>query len=101
MLPQFNNIFRSIHTFFLVIKTDIKFRISRRSSDIRYRNLITFFIELIIQFIKFWTRLRFRPAMHVNRSEEHTSELQSRFDLVCRLLLEKKKKLADRPKRRS
>src|SRR5699024_12617148 len=27
------------------------------------------------------------------RSEEHTSELQSRFDLVCRLLLEKKKGL--------
>src|SRR5438067_9554666 len=25
-----------------------------------------------------------------NRSEEHTSELQSRFDIVCRLLLEKK-----------
>src|SRR5438067_7318563 len=31
-------------------------------------------------------------AARVNqRSEEHTSELQSRFDLVCRLLLEKKK----------
>src|SRR5699024_12731854 len=28
----------------------------------------------------------------VIRSEEHTSELQSRFDLVCRLLLEKKKR---------
>src|SRR5207247_2882997 len=28
----------------------------------------------------------------VGRSEEHTSELQSRVDLVCRLLLEKKKK---------
>src|SRR5437868_11788032 len=28
--------------------------------------------------------------VEVNRSEEHTSELQSRFDLVCRLLLEKK-----------
>src|SRR5438105_9282622 len=27
-----------------------------------------------------------------HRSEEHTSELQSRVDLVCRLLLEKKKK---------
>src|SRR5699024_11832323 len=27
----------------------------------------------------------------IRRSEEHTSELQSRFDLVCRLLLEKKK----------
>src|SRR5207247_6508917 len=31
--------------------------------------------------------------MHATeRSEEHTSELQSRVDLVCRLLLEKKKK---------
>src|SRR5699024_12632778 len=27
------------------------------------------------------------------RSEEHTSELQSRFDIVCRLLLEKKKRI--------
>src|SRR3989440_1720869 len=34
-----------------------------------------------------------RPA---RRSEEHTSELQSRSDLVCRLLLEKKKNNADR-----
>src|SRR5437868_9643672 len=31
-------------------------------------------------------------AATTSRSEEHTSELQSRFDLVCRLLLEKKKK---------
>src|SRR5699024_11995242 len=30
-------------------------------------------------------------ANNEDRSEEHTSELQSRFDLVCRLLLEKKK----------
>src|SRR5207249_9663867 len=30
-------------------------------------------------------------AARIPRSEEHTSELQSRFDLVCRLLLEKKK----------
>src|SRR5699024_11827880 len=29
----------------------------------------------------------------LRRSEEHTSELQSRFDLVCRLLLEKKKNI--------
>src|SRR2546429_1475778 len=29
---------------------------------------------------------------HSNRSEEHTSELQSRLHLVCRLLLEKKKR---------
>src|SRR5260370_26131672 len=30
-----------------------------------------------------------------SRSEEHTSELQSHLNLVCRLLLEKKKKIAD------
>src|SRR2546422_1840442 len=33
-----------------------------------------------------------RADAHVGRSEEHTSELQSRLHLVCRLLLEKKKK---------
>src|SRR5689334_24049684 len=33
-----------------------------------------------------------RPAGKLSRSEEHTSELQSQFHLVCRLLLEKKKK---------
>src|SRR5207248_6892531 len=32
-----------------------------------------------------------RPAQQRHRSEEHTSELQSPYDLVCRLLLEKKK----------
>src|SRR5438034_7899825 len=32
-----------------------------------------------------------RVAKHMGRSEEHTSELQSHSDLVCRLLLEKKK----------
>src|SRR5438105_7775310 len=31
------------------------------------------------------------PELRERRSEEHTSELQSRVDLVCRLLLEKKK----------
>src|SRR5207249_6651205 len=36
---------------------------------------------------------RFLSNLSPPRSEEHTSELQSRFDLVCRLLLEKKKKI--------
>src|SRR2546428_8195450 len=36
--------------------------------------------------------IRFRSS----RSEEHTSELQSRSDLVCRLLLEKKKRAMSR-----
>src|SRR5256885_15921315 len=35
---------------------------------------------------------RARPAAGAGRSEEHTSELQSPCNLVCRLLLEKKKK---------
>src|SRR5206468_12986286 len=33
---------------------------------------------------------RLNPKLHARRSEEHTSELQSRSELVCRLLLEKK-----------
>src|SRR5438270_11811393 len=33
------------------------------------------------------------PAVPTKRSEEHTSELQSQSNLVCRLLLEKKKKV--------
>src|SRR5256884_1037012 len=37
--------------------------------------------------------LLYPGSQSINRSEEHTSELQSRLHLVCRLLLEKKKKL--------
>src|SRR2546428_5998690 len=36
----------------------------------------------------------------LRRSEEHTSELQSRSDLVCRLLLEKKKTMPQTPRSR-
>src|SRR5699024_11381973 len=39
---------------------------------------------------KVWVFHRNNPVACSARSEEHTSELQSRFDLVCRLLLEKK-----------
>src|SRR2546430_10870656 len=38
------------------------------------------------------TRLALKDVRHFVRSEEHTSELQSQSNLVCRLLLEKKKK---------
>src|SRR5438132_13675071 len=38
-----------------------------------------------------YLRRRLQPAWRAFRSEEHTSELQSHSDLVCRLLLEKKK----------
>src|SRR5690349_23622525 len=39
------------------------------------------------------TAIRTVTSWRLLRSEEHTSELQSRRDLVCRLLLEKKKKI--------
>src|SRR2546421_6896085 len=45
----------------------------------------------IFPFITAWNNDRNRTR-GLSRSEEHTSELQSRSDLVCRLLLEKKKK---------
>src|SRR3712207_7654598 len=46
--------------------------------------------------VKTWELIRpQRWKVHPCRSEEHTSELQSRQYLVCRLLLEKKKKLSE------
>src|SRR5688572_31589282 len=48
-----------------------------------------------------WTRIpRLIPWDDVGRSEEHTSELQSQSNLVCRLLLEKKKTRTDRSRGR-
>src|SRR2546426_5215427 len=44
-----------------------------------------------------WDNIRLDPE--ALRSEEHTSELQSPCNLVCRLLLEKKKKTRSRAKR--
>src|SRR5256886_12083498 len=50
-----------------------------------------------VPFALYWLELLARPGLvrqipSANRSEEHTSELQSQSNLVCRLLLEKKKK---------
>src|SRR5207247_3950688 len=42
--------------------------------------------------LPWWIAKESRYFEKYGRSEEHTSELQSRVDLVCRLLLEKKKK---------
>src|SRR3712207_8613811 len=47
---------------------------------------------LIYGFMHAWSGDDVARQMHIPRSEEHTSELQSRQYLVCRLLLEKKKK---------
>src|SRR5690242_21431050 len=55
---------------------------------------------------KIWSQLKLGGSVHDQkwesaRSEEHTSELQSHVNLVCRLLLEKKKKtkIKTQPKR--
>src|SRR5690554_7041359 len=57
----------------------------------------TEFQSMVMKSVGAITRLQhhadfFRRASDEARSEEHTSELQSRPHLVCRLLLEKKKK---------
>src|SRR5699024_12876846 len=44
-----------------------------------------------IPFERFRRKKSKEEDVELRRSEEHTSELQSRFELVCRLLLEKKK----------
>src|SRR5699024_12634133 len=61
----------------------------RFESDWGHRSIrSTFLREVFPKVLSKWLV----DGIHVgSRSEEHTSELQSRFDLVCRLLLEKKK----------
>src|SRR5436309_9238258 len=66
----------------------LRIRMPRRANSSTTSRPLHFFVA--------WTRLMLRPAPWQaepkDRSEEHTSELQSRENLVCRLLLEKKKK---------
>src|SRR5699024_12243830 len=65
---------------------------TRRSSDLVI-TLITV-IAVALPIVYFVIMLRSQKV--TKRSEEHTSELQSRFDVVCRLLLEKKKRAPGR-----
>src|SRR6266496_4922745 len=82
------------HFFFLMIRRP------PRSTLFPYTTL--FRSDLLIQIQKVVTARRLKQAQLTCsslaswRSEEHTSELQSRRDLVCRLLLEKKKKKHNR-----
>src|SRR2546429_7234485 len=60
-----------------------------------YHEFKAFFPENAVEyFVSYYDY--YQPEAYVPRSEEHTSELQSRLHLVCRLLLEKKKHLARR-----
>src|SRR5437773_8165238 len=57
------------------------------------RNTLAAYRSDLLDFTEFLRRHRCALAsLAPDRSEEHTSELQSHHDLVCRLLLEKKKK---------
>src|SRR5262249_60391579 len=70
--------------FFLMIRRPPRSTLfpTRRSSDL---------IAASVTGPRFWRSARSTIAVTANRSEEHTSELQSLTNLVCRLLLEKKK----------
>src|SRR5258707_8307110 len=65
-----------------------------RSTLFPYTTLFrSLFVQLIAGRPPDWPPLGHGPDSTRYRSEEHTSELQSRQYLVCRLLLEKKKKI--------
>src|SRR5699024_11445948 len=88
---------------------------TRRSSDLgeeEYEEKIVELMEAVDEYVPTPERDTDKPfmmpvedvfsitgIMNGLRSEEHTSELQSRFDLVCRLLLGKKKRESGRPAR--
>src|SRR5699024_11302414 len=79
-LFPYTTLFRSLSEYLQASSGKFRHFIQKQNSSMRQRNL---------------SRLRIPAASGQNpkRSEEHTSELQSRFDLVCRLLLEKKKSI--------
>src|SRR5207248_10227057 len=69
---------------------------TRRSSDLHQgrhnQTLSAMYLPHSQCFLLFWKALVTKALSNlIFRSEEHTSELQSPYDLVCRLLLEKKK----------
>src|SRR5699024_12227890 len=64
--------------------------IIRRTENLASRQ-VSFCMMSVMKILQFTAKSTICPKTGKMRSEEHTSELQSRFDLVCRLLLEKKK----------
>src|SRR5438874_4592707 len=66
-----------------------------------YGQLRQVLMKLVVRLLTEGLQVRILPGEPVtlslsSRSEEHTSELQSRRDLVCRLLLEKKKRISNK-----
>ncbi len=78
----------AVHTVFIAIPSIYVLMIRDHPNEVPY------FYSILLFYILFPIGLfigQFYRRIDLNRSEEHTSELQSRRNLVCRLLLEKKK----------
>src|SRR2546427_3817172 len=89
-LFPYTTLFRSEKWKLLVTGTYLRYPLGDKSDDFRWTvgQRFTLLQNLAL-------RLEYNHRDHDNdvmRSEEHTSELQSQSNLVCRLLLEKKKK---------
>src|SRR5260221_6537284 len=68
---------------------DQRFNVPKRRWTAEPKNFVNLFFAVIFDLL--WRILYAGEDDEVLRSEEHTSELQSHSDLVCRLLLEQKK----------
>src|SRR5699024_12497746 len=77
-VAETNRVFQISWNIF-VIANALPAYVQARTAESKYRNK--------------WRLRSNRTPTTDKRSEEHTSELQSRFDLVCSLLLEKKKQI--------
>src|SRR3712207_6974309 len=90
-LFPYTTLFRSVIHLGMVVHEPRK-RICRWVLNVRVRVVLEL-IHLVVRYSRVeQPRTDAREQVEEQRSEEHTSELQSRQYLVCRLLLEKKKK---------
>src|SRR5690606_40381312 len=86
-LFPYTTLFRSSYAYLLKVSSPSKV------STYAYVNpFVAVLIGSMIGDEPFTSQIGFAAILMIARSEEHTSELQSRENLVCRLLLEKKKK---------
>src|SRR5699024_12450676 len=81
---------RDLHSFPTRRSSDLLNAICFVRFDIHFFSIVCT-LDLVVCHLHTYHYWENRNKINSLRSEEHTSELQSRFDLVCRLLLEKKK----------
>src|SRR5438132_5722586 len=95
----FRSLFRFFF-FFLLLRRPPRSTLFPYTTLFRSHSEVLHYGYALIMLVGIWTLLpgfvgRSRAWWLAARSEEHTSELQSHSDLVCRLLLEKKRKKKD------